>query len=67
MEILTQKLDKVESRYIEIQLCLLEEANEFNFNVVTPPLEEEVAKWWETISPTMIEAGQITWPQFREI
>ncbi|XP_073124916.1 uncharacterized protein [Henckelia pumila] len=52
---------------IETQLRLLEIPDEFKVDVVTPFLEEKVAKWWEAVSPPMIAAGPITWRQFKDV
>ncbi|XP_075521407.1 uncharacterized protein LOC142554628 [Primulina tabacum] len=50
---------------VESQLHLLEVLEGLKVEVVTPFLEERARKWWETVSPLLAKAKQITWQTFR--
>lgn len=50
---------------METQLHLLEIPEEIKVEVVTPFLDGRACKWWETVSPDLVEVGQITWQLFQ--
>ncbi|XP_073019431.1 uncharacterized protein [Primulina eburnea] len=51
---------------VENHLRLLEVPQRIRVEVITPFLVDKAAKWWEGVSPAMLEAGPITWQRFRE-
>ncbi|XP_073017725.1 uncharacterized protein [Primulina eburnea] len=51
---------------VENHLRLLEVPQRIRVEVITPFLVDQAAKWWEGVSPAMLEAGPITWQRFRE-
>ncbi|XP_073061989.1 uncharacterized protein [Primulina eburnea] len=51
---------------VENHLRLLEVPQRIRVEVITPFLVDKAAKWLEGVSPTMLEAGPITWQRFRE-
>ncbi|XP_073051303.1 uncharacterized protein [Primulina eburnea] len=51
---------------VENHLRLLEVPQRIRVEVITPFLVDKDAKWWEGVSPAMLEAGPITWQRFRE-
>ncbi|XP_073313522.1 uncharacterized protein [Primulina huaijiensis] len=52
---------------VETQLRLLEIPEALKVEVIIPFLEDKASKWWETVSPTLTNAGAITWQQFRDV
>ncbi|XP_073046190.1 uncharacterized protein [Primulina eburnea] len=51
---------------VENHLRLLEVPQRIRVDVITPFLVDKAAKWWEGVSPAMLEVGPITWQRFRE-
>ncbi|XP_073289952.1 uncharacterized protein [Primulina huaijiensis] len=51
---------------VENHVRLLEVPQEIRVDVITPFLIDKSAKWWEGVSPAMLEAEPINWQRFRE-